>query len=317
MPVSRVSVVAVLSLACGATAQPVSVGDRVGVELETGETLRATVVGVSDAELTLDHPVLGTITVPRDRATVLTPEQTDVKIEASQNAEPEVPEAPEPDPESFFDGWDGSFEVALSGSEGNTEEFDVRIGVALERLTSTMETRVNASYLYGTDDGQESENEARLGLINDWLTDTPWRYFLTGVVDYDEFENWDIRTQAFGGVGYALIDDERTDLLLRAGIGGSREFGGSDNKIRPEALLGFNFEHRFNDDHKVYSTFYWLPEIEDIGPYRFEATAGYEILLDADNNMRFRVGLTDSYDSTPNGAKRNDLDYYAGIVFDF
>ncbi len=282
----------------------------VEIVLPTGERLTGTVKSLSDTELVLEHPVLGEIKVPRDKIA-----SSSVPLEdAVPPPPPPPPSLPEPD---FWHGWTGNVELGVNGSSGNTESFNLRAGLGLERKTKKMETKLTASYTYETSEGDNTTNQARLDVRNDWLTMSRWRYFAQGFVEYDEFQDWDLRVGAFGGVGYEFINNDRTLLLGRAGIGFSREIGGADNTIRPEGLLGLDFNHQISDTTKWTSSIDLYPDLSDIGAYRFTAKAGIETLLDATNNMYLKLGVEDRYDSTPNGAHRNDLDYFALIGWKF
>lgn len=279
----------------------------VEIVLPTGEHLTGTVKSLSDKEVVLVHPVLGEIKIPRDKVV-----SSSMPLEKAVPPPPPLP--PEPD---FWHGWAGNVELGLNGSSGNTERLNLRAGLGLERKTKKMETTIGASYTYATEEGNNTTNKARLDVRNDWLTGTAWRYFAQGAVEYDEFQNWDLRLSAFGGVGYAFIDNDRTLLLGRAGLGLSREIGGSDNTIRPEGLLGVDFNHKITDSTKWTSSIDFFPDLSEIGAYRFNAKAGIETLLDAKSNMYLKLGAEDRYDSTPNGAKRNDLDYFALVGWKF
>lgn len=235
-------------------------------------------------------------------------------------ADPNAPAAPAPpaDPESFFRGWKGSLEGGLAGSSGNTEKFGARIALGLKRETSKMVTTFGAGYIYSADDGDKSESRGEIFGRNDWkLGESKWRVYAIGKGEYDEFQDWDWRVSAFVGVGYELIKTDSTLFIPRVGVGISKEIGGSENKIVPEADLGWDFEHKFNENVKFFNIFDFYPALDEFGPYRFETKAGLEVLLSKENNLSLKLGINDRYDSTPNGKKRNDIDYFATIVWTF
>ena len=61
------------------------------------------------------------------------------------------------------------------------------------------------------------------------------------------------------------------------------------------------------------------PLLDYSGLPRFaEFKAEYAVLLNDDNNMNLKIGALDRYDSTPGlGFRRNDLDYYITIGWEF
>lgn len=235
-------------------------------------------------------------------------------------ATPTEPTPPDPaEPTRFSEGWDFSVEAGLNGSTGNTERVSFRGGVGAERLTKTMETRLGFVYQYARDDGEATEHRASLDGRNDWLFhDSPWRLFALARFEYDQFQDWNTRLSGFIGPGYELIDNDRTLLLLRAGIGGNYRWGGDDEGFTPEALIGADFTHQISERQKIFLTGEVYPNLEDGGEFRALARGGWEILVDPEMDMTLKLGFEDRYDSNPgSGAKENDLDYFLALVFKF
>ncbi len=226
-------------------------------------------------------------------------------------------------PSSFWSGWEGSVEAGITGSDGNSESFNFRANLSLERLTERMETKFGMTYKYATEDGSENANRFEARGRNDWLVpDSRWRYFVQGKYEFDEFQDWDSRISGFGGVGYEFIrpEDQEPNLTLigRAGVGGSQTIGGTDESFTPEALLGLDFIWEIKDDHRFVATTELYPSLEDMGEFRWITNLGYEIMLDAETNLFLKLGVEDRYDSNPGGsAKRNDIDYYATLGWKF
>lgn len=282
-------------------------GAEVLVTLSSGETLRCTVEEVKSDVIVLKHPVLGTIEAPRVQV-------TGVRVEKEA-----PPPPPPPPPPTFFEGWTGSLEAGASGSEGNTENMTLRSGVGLERLTPEMETRFNAFYTFATDEGEKSKSRGEVSLRNDWLfKDSPWGFFAKGTAEYDEFQDWRWRLSGFAGPSYTVIQNDDTLLRFRAGAGVTRELGGSDNDLKPEALLGVDFSHAFTKHQKFFVTSDLLPSLDDFGEFRWNTKAGYEIMIDPEARLSLRLGIDNRYDSDPGpGSENNDLDYFALLAWAF
>lgn len=224
------------------------------------------------------------------------------------------------DPDSFWEGWDGSVEAGINGSDGNSKNMNVRAEAKAKRETKAMVTAAYLKYLYSTDDGETSKHRAEAELRNDWnFGESPWGIFALARGEYDEFQSWKYRTSAFAGPFYKLIDDEKTKLKLRAGVGLTKEYGKqARNEIIPEADLGFDFEHKLTDRQRLFWTFDYYPSLADFSEFRIDTKAGWEIMLDPDANLFFKVGVEDRYNSEPGaGKKKNDLDYFATIGWRF
>ncbi len=351
--VSRVGVAAVVGAAAwmmaaagamGTTraADPLP-GTTVLVGVDTGEAFKGVVVSADAAVLVIQHATLGRLEIVRSQITRIEPvgggasaaaaaagageqaaapaAEAPAAAEAAAPAESGdaiTPEAVAP-PESFFTGWKGNAELGINGASGNSENFAFRAGFGLKRDVEKMATSLALSYNYGTSDGEKNTDRGRLDLRNDWkLTPSRWRVFLQGAVEYDQFQDWDWRTTAFTGVGYELVKTDKILFMPRAGIGATKEFGGSDNRIRPEALGGFDFEYKIKDGHRLFVNVDSFWNLLDTPQYRVLTLAGYEILLDKDSGMALKLGLEDRYQSSPgSGKKRNDLLYFATLVWNF
>lgn len=224
-----------------------------------------------------------------------------------------------PQPSSWKEGWEGSVELGLNGTTGNSERVSFRGGVSGRRQTDDYDTRLGFFFLYARDDGDTSDNRVALDARNDWLfKESPWRFFATLRSEYDQFQDWNTRTAVFIGPGYEFIKNDKTLLVGRLGIGGNYRTGGNDDGFTPEALIGADFEHRITERQKIFLTGEIYPNLDDGGEFRGLARGGWEILVDPDVNMTLKIGFENRYDSDPGGdAKKNDFDYYLALVWAF
>lgn len=231
-------------------------------------------------------------------------------------------DAPPPPPtsESLLAGWDGSVAFGLTGNSGNTENISLRGTIGAKRASEHMESTLGFLYSYASQDSNSTENRARFDARNDWFIgqDRRWRYFLSGFVEYDEFQDWDLRLGVFTGFGYDLIKNDRTTLTGRAGFGVVTDIGGQNDDVRLEGLLGLDWTHQLNDRNKLYASATYYPDFTDIPEFRVEAKAGWEIKLDETNGMFLKLGVEDRYDSDPGGdSKSNDFAYFALLGWNF
>lgn len=216
-------------------------------------------------------------------------------------------------------GWDGGVELGLNGSSGNSEVFNFRGAMTAKRKVKLYETSGSLTYTFVKQDSEATENRAILDLRNDWLLEnSKWRVFALGSVVYDDFKDWDFRVSAFVGAGYEFIENDKTLLLGRVGLGASREIGGTDNNITPEGLLGLDFNHKINERQRFTSSVDLFPALDDFGEYRAVAKAAWELIVDPETKMSLKIGVEDRFDSTPgDGFKKNDFSYFALLVWSF
>jgi putative salt-induced outer membrane protein YdiY len=216
--------------------------------------------------------------------------------------------------------WEGSFELGLDGTEGNSQTLNYRVGLDLTRESERWEIDLDLDYNRKTNQSVETTNRT----FFDWrlerlFGESPWTLFIHGTIEHDEYEPYDLRVTSDAGVGYRLIRTEATKLTTRVGGGFSREFGlpNDEEYWVPEATFGVQFEHRFGERHKVKLHVEHMPDVTDFTEYRINTEASWEMLVDEEMNLSLKLGVLDRYDSTPNGAKRNDLDYSIVLLWQF
>lgn len=206
--------------------------------------------------------------------------------------------------------WEGSFQLGMNGSEGNADAFSFRTGADLKKKTETHIIALDMTYAQTTARGVTTQDNALLNTRYDHLFgDSPWTLFAKANLEYDEFKAFDIRLVSNIGVGYQFWETTHTNLAGRFGSGFSREIGGPDDSIVPEAVFGLDYDIQLSDRQKLYAKMDYFPEWGEFGNFRAVLDSGWEIVLDEATNLSLKIGIIDRYDSTPNGLRRNDLDY--------
>lgn len=294
--------------------------------LDNNDVIKGRIISVTGDTAVIEHAVLGQFTLPlaRIKTAVVTRTADEAAQKAGEAAKAVAPPPPPPPIAeeatlSFWQGWKGTVEAGLNGSDGNSENLSARGGLGLKRVTDEMETVAGLSYIYSTSDGIKSKSRGELFIRNDWLfKDSPWGFFAQGKIEFDEFQDWNWRASAFAGPSYTVIKNETTTFRLRAGAGLTREFGGSRNDIIPEALAGFDFTHKFDERQSIFVNYEYLPSLKQFPDYRMNAKAGYEIVVDPSSNMTLRLGVEDRYNSDPGSdRKKNDFEYFALLAWAF
>ena len=306
------------------------------IALDTGETLRGTIVERTDERVVVDHPLLGRVTVPAGRVVSIvaigdaaaaggtgsgSPAATVAAVPAAQpaaeGAPPPQPSPPEP-PEETAPKWSGKLEAGLNGSEGNTEQLSLRFGASLERKTEKDIFTANANYRLKTENGDRTQNELLLKERFEWLMPpTPWSVFIESNQEFNEFRDYDFRVDALVGVGYRFIDDEKTKLIGRVGVGAAKEFGGIDDDVYPTALASLEFSHQITERILFSAYGEYKPDLSDFENYQLLGRASFDIALNDSKSLFLKLGIEDRYDNDPGTAEANDIDYFASIVYAF
>jgi putative salt-induced outer membrane protein YdiY len=207
--------------------------------------------------------------------------------------------------------WDTSLELGINGSSGTSESFSIRAGGSIKRESRFSKLDLSTYHNRTTTSGESTQNNAQLDVRNDWLLDecSPWTLFGSGNVFYDEFQAFDLQTNANTGVGYRFVHDPDLGMIGRVGGGTSREFGGPDDRWVPESLFGFEYNQQLSQTQKFYTKLDYFPEWEEFGEFRLVADAGWEIELAQPSNLSLKISANDRYDSTPNGAEPHLVNY--------
>jgi putative salt-induced outer membrane protein YdiY len=265
----------------------------------------------SDTELNLGSAEVIATYTPDDQPTAAAPAPDPAKVEEKKEESGWRP---------WIKSWTGGIEIGLNGSEGNSENFNVHAGANAQRKTDLYDTRLSLTYLRASADGDVTKNRFEANAQNDWIfaKGSPWRYFIRGTYENDDFQDWQQRLTLSNGLGYAFIENERTTFIGRAGVGVRRDWGSSDNRWHPEGLLGMDLSHKLTERQLLTATVELFPDLLDLSDFRARVKVGWEILVDPETKMSLKLGVEDRYDSDPGpDKKKNDIDYFALLVWSF
>ncbi len=213
--------------------------------------------------------------------------------------------------------WSGDFEFGLNGAEGNSRLNALRIGGEARRETEATIYKFYGVYKFAHANNEETENRSILKNRIEWLLPgKPWDVFELTNIEYDRFRAFDVRLGIHAGVGYQWVKTKTLNFKTSMGAGGSWEFGGPNNAFMPESIFGWELDYQFTKRQKITSIMNFYPEI-DFGGFRFEGRLNYEILIDPTWNLTLRLGIWDRYDSTPEGRKPNDIEYFSTLLWKF
>jgi putative salt-induced outer membrane protein len=222
----------------------------------------------------------------------------------------------------FFDldSWDKSIDIGITGASGNSDNLNARVQLSAERKTSKMESKASALYRLSQSDGDNTENRFRFDLSNDWLPPegSKIRWWARGAYEYDEFQAWDHRLSASGGLGYELINNDKHTLVGRLGLGGSQTFGDDNEEFRPELVAGLDYAYQIKENQRFVAGTEILLDVSDTDFWRTNSFARYEALIDPTNGLNFKTGITHRYDSEPGGdVDKSDFEYFATLGWTF
>ncbi len=185
------------------------------VELINGDRLTGEIIERNERRVVLQHELLGRVEIPVDQLVPIKPEKPGVFGTR------------------FMEGWNREFALGLTGSEGNTVDFNLRTALDLTLENERRRLKISGRFVYKTEDGGESDINGRFGTHHVWLFEnTDWFTFTRGVFDYDRFKDWKSRLTTTAGPGYAFIETDDIQLRGVFGLSGQREFKGEKNTNR-------------------------------------------------------------------------------------
>ncbi len=325
------------------------------ITLTNGDTFHAAILSDADP-LVLEHPLIGRMSIARERIrsiavpdptppTSPTPQpppasaempavaQADAQLAAPVVAaspvppdpppapppEPQLPVAPPPEP-TFLDLWKFTLEAGLNGTTGANQTQSFRTLITGNRPAPEMSTSASVGWWYSRTNDETTAQRVQVDARNEWPA-TPkssWSYFVAARSEYDEFQSWDWRLSANGGVGLKIVGDEKLTVTGRSGFGASREFGRPRPEVRAEFSPSVEIEYKINARNKLGAAAAAWVDVENADASRANLKAWYEAVLDPDSGMNLKIGVEDRYEHSPGfGREKHEVDYYAVIVFNF
>lgn len=295
------------------------------ITLVNGDSLRGEVVEHDESTVTVRHAVLGELRISRSMISGILPEptpQVPADSDRTGSQTPTAPQEPDANGEAPHPGvrWRGSVDLGLAGAGGNSESLSSRLAVATWRETPAMDTRFDAEYNRASEGGRTSKNRAEANAFNDWkLPGSPWGFFARGRFEFDEFTNYRLRLSGFAGPSYTLYSPEPLLLRLRAGLGGAGEFHGPAPApgFQPEALVGVDSKWTISPRQSVFGSFDYLPSLGSAADFRLDLKAGYQLKVDPRTNMLLKAGVANRFTTRGDRTKRNDVDYFLTLGWEF
>lgn len=312
-----------LTLICAAMAGATP-PDR--IILRGGDALSGHIVETTDSGVIFEHEVLGRLLIARDKIESINPNGQEAPPAADtateDSAEPQAEASAEPAldaPEALKATWKSRFEAGFNGSEGRTERLDGRITFATERRTEETRFAFDANYRTATSRGDRTQNKFDTGAIHDWyFNESPWLAFAQGRFEIDEFADYDQRYSAGGGVGYAFVRNDRTELVGRLGLGGAMEQGGpKDGDITPEGIAKLELSHRLTEITRLTGGAEYYPDLNRIGDYRAILNAAIETRLSATSPASLKFGVRQEFEDRHGFTQDDLLEYFALFVVEF
>lgn len=273
-------------------------GTTITVELMNGDKLTGILLDAQGPQLVIQHDVFGRMEVPR--------------------AALKPPAPPEPAPIEPVSPWSGKADLALSGSAGNTDNQNFRVGVDVKHEDAEGIDLFTTWYVHTTAEHETTQAKSFTQYRYEWKQeDSKWRPFVQGSYETDQFTDYYSRTSVAGGFAYPCLVGDVHNLTGRAGAGVSYKAGESDPDIETtnyEALVGLDWLWTLSATSNFAFTSDVYPSINEAGQFRGVSHAAYETKVDPASAWYIKLGFDHFYDSDPgSGSDKTDYNYFVGL----
>ncbi len=213
--------------------------------------------------------------------------------------------------------WTGRAELGLNGSEGNSERFAALAGFTATRMDIKDRLTLYLHGQYEESNGEQSKNELIGGLRYERDLSPRLFAYTRLELEYDEFENLDLRTTLAGGLGYFLIRSPRQDLKIRGGLAYQHEeFGDGSSDDKPLAEAGYDYRLDVRQWLRFNSTLTYFVDPTDVDDWRATAENAADLPLSSSTGWKLRLGVRNEFDSDPLPEIESlDTTYYMSLVY--
>jgi putative salt-induced outer membrane protein len=210
--------------------------------------------------------------------------------------------------------WSGKGEVGASIASGNTDTETANAAVEIKYALEKWDHTVGFAGNYGSDSGSTTAQRWELrGQSNYRFTDRAY-WFGAGRYEDDRFSTYDFQSSIATGLGYKLIDGERTKLWVQGGPGYRyaefRTTGESEDGLIFRGDLGF--EHQLTDTTKIVDRF--LIESGSDNTY-IQNDLGLEVTIKGSLGLRVGYQVRHNTDVTP-GLDKTDTLTTLGLLYE-
>ena len=290
------------------------------IELVTGEKIHGDVIEQGSSTVIVDHPVLGVLSIDRSKVKHIAPYQLK-KLDTGEAAvAPAAGGAAAPAPKADEKPlWAFEAELGISGSTGNSETFNAHAALRGKSDNEDRRWTFDSVYAQTKSEGERTSNNYFAQSQYDWkLEDSPWFPFARVRWDWDEFTDYDSRLEVGVGVGRELLSEKDLKVRGRAGLNGVREFGGSDDSWRLEAMLDADLDWKIDERQQLNAAVTIFPDLEDTGEWRGLLEAGYSVILNDANSVSLKIGVENEFDSHQEDPfEKNNFRYFIALLFKF
>ena len=220
----------------------------------------------------------------------------------------------------LLDFWSGYIDGGFSFSGGNADTSAISTSMRTQRRTQRDKISIYATTLFAQNSNsgvtETTANAIRGGTRYEVTVSD--RLFTFGFLDleFDEFQDLDLRSVLGGGLGWHVQDTDRTVFDVFSGGSFNQEFFTSETRRSGEIVLGQELTYRLVESTSLSERFSFFPNLSNTGEYRhqFDAT----LTTDLAKWLAWHFTISNRFLSNPiPGVKKNDVLMTTGVRFSF
>ena len=287
----------------------ISTESSVSVVFRSGDTLVGRIVESPDRDVSVVRSGLGDIRISPSDITLLWPAGTENPelVAVREEAQAEI-QAAQPK-------WTTTLEGGVTRTEGNTDTLQGRGRFDAKRVTPNEILHFYVAGKYAEQNDARTTNEYYGGIRFESLVSDRKYWYARTELEFDEFEDIDLRATAAVGRGYYWLKEPDRELKTSIGLGYRHE-AYDGGRTENDAVIDLSLDYRRDISPWVQFTHSAIfnPDFEDFDNYRLALDTALLIPFKNDR-MTWKIGVRNEYNSRPQpGFERLDNTYYTSIV---
>ena len=287
----------------------IATDERVHVEFASGDTLVGAIAPADEAGSITVQSEIGNIPASIASVEYVWPDGA----ESPHVVEARAAEAAKA--EGLRPKWSAVLEGGLTRQEGNTDSLEGHGRFDAKRKTSEDLLHFYLAGRYDEQNKKRSTNEYFGGIRYESALSEMWYWYARTELEFDEFEEIDLRATAAAGFGHYWIKVDPRELKTNLGVGYRHE-SYDDGRTENDFVLdlGLDYRHDIADWAQFTHSTTYSPDVQDTDDYRLKLDTAVALPLKADR-LSWKVGVQNKYNSRPRpGLDRLDTTYYTSIV---
>jgi putative salt-induced outer membrane protein YdiY len=279
------------------------------IQLHSGDRLVGPLDIGPDATQSIIRSSVGALPIALDQVGALWPQDAEdpFVVAVKEEAQKEI--------ERLRPKWSSTLEAGGVLKEGNTDTLDARGRFDVKRKTPDDLLEFYLAAEYSEQDDLRTKNEYRGGVRYESTFNERKYWYTRLALEFDEFENLDLRSTAAFGFGYYWMKKPAIELKTSVGLGYRHEsFDMGDTQDSAVIDLGLDFRYDLGDWAQFTHTAAYAPDFEDFDDYRLDLDTAI-VLPFKNDNWKLKLGVRNEYNAQPQrGIDRLDNTYYANVV---